>query len=358
MTRKLQYGIVGLGTIGTVHAEAIRAAVPEAEICAFCDVDGARLAEKADRFGVKGRYTDFRQMIGRADLDAVYVCVPNHLHRDVAVEALRAGRNVFCEKPMALNAAQAREMADAASKAGKVFQLGMVNRQRADSQLVKQYVEEGFFGDIYHVNIVLRRHRGIPGMGGWFTTKAKSGGGCVIDISVHFLDLALWLTGFWKPRTASAMDYAVFGRDMKAYKYVSMWAGPPDYEGTFDVDDYVAAFIRLPGRATMKLDVAWAVNARSETYIEILGSKAGVRFMDDKPLTLITEVGGRPAEVVPQFQTKDVKPFEIQARKFAAALRGEAEPPATAEQGVVMMALLDAVYRSGAEGREVPVDLP
>jgi predicted dehydrogenase len=356
MARKLQYGIVGLGTIGTVHTEAIQAAVADAEIAAFCDIDAARLEEKADRYRVRGKYTDFRQMIGKADLDAVYVCVPNHLHRDVALEALKAGRNVFCEKPMALNAAQAQEMAAAAAKSGKVFQLGMVNRQRPDSQLVKQYAEEGFFGTIYHINIVLRRHRGIPGMGGWFTTKAKSGGGCVIDISVHFLDLALWISGFWKPRAASAMEYAMFGKDMKSYKYISMWAGPPNYEGTFDVDDYVAALVRLPGRATMKLDVAWALNAKSETYIEILGDKGGVRFMDDKPLTLITEVGGKLAEITPLY-AKEAKPFEIQARKFAAAVRGETPPAATAEQGVAVMALIDALYRSSAEGREVPIDI-
>jgi predicted dehydrogenase len=354
MPQKLRYGIVGLGWIGMVHAEAIQTAVPDAEIAAVCDIQPERLAERATKLGVACRYEDFRKLVRSDGLDAVYVCVPNHLHREVALAALEAGLHVFCEKPMAMNAGQAREMAGAAARAEKVLQLGMMTRQRPECRLVRSYIEEGFFGTISRVTIVLRRCRGVPGLGGWFTTKEKSGGGCLIDIGVHFLDLALWLTDMWSPKSVSAADYQVFGRRMRDYRFVDMWAGPPDYSGVCDVDDSAAAFVRFPDGATMSLDVSWALNARDDAYIEIFGEKAGVRLMDDGALTLITEMDGRLVDVVPQY-AKDAKPFHVQARNFAAALRGTEQPAATAEQGVAVMELIDAIYRSSAEGREVAI---
>jgi predicted dehydrogenase len=351
---KLRYGIVGLGTIGTIHGETIRKHVPEAEIAAVCDILPDRLAQKADLWGVRGRYADFREMVKKEELDAVHVCVPNHLHHPVTLAAFAAGRNVFCEKPMALNAAQAREMTAARDSAGKVFQLGMVTRLRPNPAAVKRYVESGFLGRIYHARVVLRRHRGIPGMGGWFTTKAKSGGGAVIDMGVHYLDQSLWLTNRWNPERVSAATYAVFGSPMRDYRYIGMWAGPPDYDGTFDVDDNAAALVRFADRTTMSIEFSWAVNAREENYIEILGDKAGVRVSDSGPLTFITEVEGNLADVTPQFDT-NVDNFGEQAKVFARAVRGEAKPPATAEQGIVVMSVIDAIYRSSESGKEVEV---
>ncbi len=354
MPEKLRYGIVGLGWIGMVHAEAIRSAVPEAEIAAVCDIQPERLEQRASELGVTRRCRDFRQMIRSGGLDALYVCVPNSLHREITLEALGAGLHAFCEKPMAMDAGQAREMAAAAVRANRVLQLGMMSRQRPECRLVKSYIEEGFFGEIYRMAIVLRRRRGVPGLGGWFTTKAKSGGGCLIDIGVHFLDLVLWLTDKWSPRSVSAAEYRVFGGKMRDYRFVDMWAGPPDYTGVCDVDDSAAAFIRFPDGATLSLDVSWALNARPETHVEILGEKAGVRLMDDGELTLITEMDGRLVDVAPQY-AKDAKPYHMQARNFAAALRGTEKPAATAEQGVAVMELIDAIYRSSAEGREVTI---
>ena len=354
MAGRLKYGIVGLGTIGTVHAEAIRKSVPEAEIAAMCDVLPDRLEQKAAAFGVRGRYADYREMVKKEELDTVYVCVPNHLHHPVTMAAFAAGKNVFCEKPMAMSAAQAREMAKAAKDAGKAFLLGMVTRLRANPRTVKSYVERGFLGRIYHAHVVLRRHRGIPGMGGWFTTKAKSGGGALIDVGVHYLDQSLWLSNRWNPEKVSASTYAMFGPRMRDYRYVSMWAGPPDYSGVFDVDDYATAFVRFGDHTTMSVEISWAANVRPENHIELLGDKAGGRVSDSGAVTFITEVEGNLADVTPQYDT-EVDVFGEQARIFARVVRGEVKPPATAEQGIAVMSLIDAVYRSSESGKEVEV---
>lgn len=352
MAKKIRVGIVGLGAIGPVHADAYQAS-GEAEIVALCDLDQGKLKSHGDRLNVAQRFTDYRELIA-ADLDAVSVCVPNDLHRDVAVAALRAGRNVLCEKPTALNAKQAQQMADAAKKSKGILQIGMVNRQRADSQVLRQYIQAGELGDIYHMRAVIVRRRGIPGLGGWFTTKARSGGGPMIDLGVHLFDLAMYLADQWKPTAVSAATYDKFGPRMKNYRFVSMWAGPPKLDGKFDVEDYSTGFVRFPKKVTMSFEIVWAANAPDACFVELLGDKGGARAMVDGPLTIMTEHNGRIADLTPKFDDR-ASAFHVQAKKFLAACRGEAAPAATGEQGVTVMKLIDAIYASDRQGKEVKI---
>jgi len=283
----------------------------------------------------------------------VYVCVGNWLHCDAALAGLRAGAHVFCEKPMALNAGQAKRMVAAAKKARRVLQMGMVRRLTPESQAVKDLVDQGALGRIYHMRCVIRRRRGIPGLGGWFTTKAKSGGGGLIDIGVHLLDQVMWLSNQWKPTHVSAQTYAQFGKDMKKYTYLGMWAGPPNYDGVFDVDDYATGLVRFGPDCTLSFEVSWAGNNEQGSFVELLGDKGGVRAGGGHPPTLYTEMHGRLADV--QLQCKDVKNFDVQARNFVDVVLGKAKPMATGEQGLILMRLLDAVYESGRKGCEVKV---
>jgi predicted dehydrogenase len=349
---KTKVGIIGLGAIGTVHADAY-AATGEAQIVALCDVDAAKLAQQGERLQVKGRFKQYRDLL-KSDAQAVSVCVGNALHREVATAALEAGKHILLEKPMAMNATEAAQIVAAGEKAGKVIQIGMVNRQNPAAQVVREYVQAGLLGEVHHLRTVLIRRRGIPGMGGWFTTKAASGGGPLIDIGVHWFDLAMWMSGHWEPTSVSAVTYAKFGANMRQYRYVGMWAGPPRYEGVFDVEDYAAGFVRFGKKATMSFEIAWAANAPDEAFVEIQGDKGGIRSFDGKPLTVMTEHQGRVADISPKFPER-VNGFEVQARKFLAACRGEAPPAATAREGLAVMKLIDAVYASSAAGKEVPV---
>ncbi len=348
MAKTLKIGIIGMGTIGPVHAAAIQA-TGEAELAIICDIDKNKLDDRGKRFNVANRVEDYRQLLA-SDVDAVYVCVGNNLHRDFAVAALQAGKNVFLEKPMAMNAQQAAQIVAAQKKSGKVLQIGMVQRQQAQSQVVRDYIQKGLFGDIYHMRAVLIRRRGIPGLGGWFTTKALSGGGPIIDIGVHWFDLSMWLADAWKPRAVSAMTYAKFGPRMKGYKYVDMWAGPPNFKGAFDVEDYATGFVRFDNDATLSFQVAWALNAADEAHVNVMGDKGGARLMDGKVVNMYGEDNGRVADLQPKFP--DVNGFEMQARTFFAACRGEAAP---GEQGLAVMKLIDAIYASSASGKEVTI---
>jgi predicted dehydrogenase len=292
-------------------------------------------------------------MLRSVQLDAVYVCTGNWLHCEQTVAALKAGAHVFCEKPMALNASQAKRMVKAAKDVKRMIQMGMVWRQKPESQMVKECIDKGELGRIYHIRVVLRRRRGIPGLGGWFTTKAMSGGGGMIDIGVHFLDLVMWLSDQWKPTRVSAQTYGEFGAKMKDYKFIGMWAGPPKYDGTFDVDDYATGLVRFGPKSTLSFEISWAGNTEQGNYVEILGDKGGIRAFGSQPMTLFTEFNNRLADI--QLQYKEANGFEIQAANFIKSVRGKDKPLATGEQGLVLMRLLDAVYKSGKLGREVSV---
>ncbi len=257
------------------------------------------------------------------------------------------------EKPMTLNAKLGRDILAARDKAGKVLQMGMVRRQYPESEIIHKYINDGKLGEIYQINIKLIRRRGIPGLGGWFTTKAMSGGGALIDIAVHFLDLAMWSANLWNPTRVSAKTYSMFGSPMKDYKYVSMWAGPPQYDGTFDVDDYVAGMVRFGKQATMSFQVAWACNAKEEQTMEILGTKGGIKS-GDGDLVLRTESEDEIIDIKPIFNNQRDS-FATELEKFIAATKGEGEVPATGEQGVIVMQLLDAIYKSSELDKEVEI---
>jgi len=353
MLKKTKVAIIGCGAIAKVHADAYLA-TGQADLVALCDIDDVKLAALGKHAGVDTLLDDYRKLLA-SGVEAVSVCVPNSLHAEVAIAALEAGKHVLLEKPVALNAPQAAEIVAAADKAKTITQVGMVWRHGPQAKVLRDYVEAGYFGDIYHIRAVMIRRRGIPGMGRWFTTKAISGGGPMIDLGVHWFDMAMFLSGLWRPRQVSAQVYAKFGPAMGDYRYVGMWAGPPDFDGVFDVEDYSTGFVRFDKGATLSFEIAWAANAESESFVEIMGDKAGARIGGAGPLKILTEHHDRLADIAPQFDEK-VNRFETQARSFLAACRGEAPPAATIQQGHTVMKLIDAIYASSEAGREVQVD--
>ena len=354
--RKLKVGIIGMGTIGNVHADAYAANAGEAELAAICDIDASKLSAQGAKRSIpeSARFADYRELL-KSDVEAVDVCVWNAWHKEIAIAALEAGKHVLLEKPMAMNAKEASEILAAAKKSGKKLQIGMVKRHSGETMRAKELVDAGALGQIYHIRAVFMRNRGIPGLGGWFTDKAQSGGGPLIDCGVHWFDAALHVSGLWRPTSASAKCYAKFGTRMAGYKYVDMWAGPPKLDGKFDVEDYSSGFVRFGDKATMSFEVAWAVNSESGGYLEFLGDKEGIRIFEDKPLKLMTEQNGYIANVFPQFPDTG-NMFHRQEKSFLAVCRGESEPLANGEQGVAIMKLIDAIYESDKLGREVQIN--
>ena len=273
--------VIGCGRIANIAHFPALTKLEDVRIKYACDL----IIEKAE--AIKEKYptvenviTDYKVALEDPEVDAVYVLTPNYAHYTITMDALRAGKHVFCEKPITVNYALSCEMAEEANRQGKMLNIGVCNRYHKSVELIHDRIEAGEFGKIYHVHISFRSHRAIPGLGGAFTTKSESGGGVLIDWGVHFLDLVLYALGGAKLTNVTCDAYSEMAKDMKSYKYKDMWAeDTSDIEnGTNDVDDFVTGYVRTD-KASISFVGAWAQNlGTNEMYIDFLGDKGGARL--------------------------------------------------------------------------------
>ncbi|MDE6838601.1 MAG: Gfo/Idh/MocA family oxidoreductase, partial [Acutalibacter sp.] len=245
----MKVAVIGCGTIAnTAHIPSYMNN-PEAEIKYFCDIIPERAVTAVNKYGCGTPIEDYHVALNDPEIEAVSVCTPNNVHAQIAIDALRAGKHVLCEKPAARTFAEAQEMQRVQHETGKVLNIGVVNRFNDSVNRIKQYIDEGKLGDIHHVYASFRAHRSIPGLGGAFTTKAIAGGGALIDWGVHYLDIVMYCCGDPKVKTVTGETFCKLGRDMKNYTYVDMWAEASSNKesGVYDVDDSVTGMIRTEG---------------------------------------------------------------------------------------------------------------
>ena len=351
-------GMIGCGGIGNVHAATARRA--GIEIVGAWDI----LQERAEAFVKEYGGTavaSLDELLAMKSIDAVVVAVPNDRHAACACAALRAGKHVLLEKPMALSTAQCDEILAAAKASTGSLQMGFVCRQSPTALAAKKWIDSGRFGEIYHIKASLYRRRGIPGLGGWFTTKAHSGGGPLIDLGVHVIDLALHLAGHPRVERVSGMTWSKFGSPIADYRFTSMWAGPPKLAGVFDVEDAATALIRCAGGLTIEVNVTWAANipeGSTRDGISIWGTRAGAWFdVLGKELSIATEEEGMLVDLKPQFDATDPmgQAWDEQYRHFAQMVTHRKTPVATGCQGRSLQAVIDAIYESSKQNREVEI---
>lgn len=341
----IRVGIVGMG-IGRVHAQGY-SKCPRVELTAFCDLDAKRAECAAEVFGVKRIYTDFQAMLAEENLDAVSICTPNVFHAPMSIAALEAGCHVLCEKPIALNAGEAKAILEAVRKAKTKFMVAMNNRFRGDTQVLKEYVEEGTLGEIYYAKCGWVRRNGIPGMGSWFTQKEMSGGGPLVDLGVHALDLALYLMGCPKPVAAFGATYAKFGPMDKSS---GGWR-TPKRGGGFDVEDLAVGQVRFENGATLVLEASWAQHCAGERlYCELYGDKGGATL---EPLRIYTDHKGEPVDISPH--VPQINSYEAEFAHFVSCITEDRPPLSTVEQALDVMKIVDAVYQSCVTGTSVEI---
>ena len=350
---KIKIAIIGCGSIATkAHMTSYAELTDRFEVVAACDIVPGRARAFADRFGIPAAYENWEDVLKIEGLDAVDICTPNYLHSIIAVAALEAGLHVLCEKPDAINPDEAQKMKDAAERTGKTLMVIRNNRFMNHSVYLKKYIEEQGLGRIYAARCGWQRRRGIPGKGGWFTTKAKSGGGPLIDLGVHMIDVTVWLMGNPRPVAVSGATYTEF-----ANNYVPMGHNDRDNDpnGTFDVEDLAMGFIRFDNGAVLQLEFSWASNVeRDDRYFELRGSRAGAAWhsADDK-LKIFGEACGKPLDIIPSFGKHVLVGHKGNLENFADVLQGLAEPVFLPQQGVDMIKILSAIYESAKTGREV-----
>ncbi|WP_166241925.1 Gfo/Idh/MocA family protein [Paenibacillus turpanensis] len=350
---KLKIALVGTGNIlRQAHLPALLSH-PDIEIAAVCDTVLEKAEALAKEFGIPDVYTDYRIALERKDIDIVDVCTPNLFHSEVSIAALQAGKHVFCEKPDAVSPLEAKRMAEAAKTSGKVLMVMRNNRFRSVSQFLKRYADAGLMGEIYTGRCGWVRRRGIPGLGGWFTTKALSGGGPLIDLGVHMIDVALWVMGSPKPVAVSGAAYRKFA-DADLSTNINT-GGDGKAGGTFDVEDLASGYIRFDNGATLQIEFSWASNVEEEmSFIELRGTKAGFSLRNDD-VKLFAEIEGVLCDIVPKLP-KDPGGHTANVHHFIDVVQGKAKPQFVPEQGVDMIQILSAIYESAESGKEVRID--
>ena len=355
MSKKLRIGLIGAGSIATNAHMTAYSRMDNVEIVAVCDIKLEKAVALAEKFGVAQVFENYEDVLNLADIDAVDICTPNYLHSIIAVAALEKGLHVMCEKPDAINAAEAEKMKAAAQKSGKVLMVMRNNRYMMISAFLKQYIEAGKLGEIYAARCGWQRRRGIPGRGGWFTTKEQSGGGPLIDLGVHMIDLTMWLMGNPKPVAVSGCAYTKFADNEMSKTKVSA-DREVNADGTFDVEDLAMGFIRFDNGACLQIEFSWASNIeRDQRFFELRGTKAGASWSSaTQKLGIYGEEFGRTVDYIPNIDnSRGIPGHEGNLRHFVDVVLNGAEPMFVPDQGVNMVKILEAIYKSAELGREI-----
>ena len=352
MTQPLGIGIIGTGSIAQrrhLPAYLQMQAEGRVRVVALCDIDPDALQAASVLAPEARTVIDYLDLLAMPEVDAVGICTPNYLHFQPVLDCFAAGKHVLCEKPLALNAVEGEAMVAAGHAAGKQFQVGLNTRFGAGPQAVKRFVDDGKLGDIYYARAHALRRRGIPGWG-LFTQKDKQGGGPLIDIGVHILDLTLWLMGYPKPISVTGQTYVKFGNREGVIGLMGQWDPK-----TFTVEDFAAGFVRFENGATLTLESSFAANiAANEYHTSILGTEGGAYLepLNDAAARVFREESGTLTDTAPVFLPA-VLTHEAELRAFVQALLDDTPVPVPGEQGLRVTRILDALYESAETGREV-----
>ena len=360
MAKLIRVGIIGCGGIANgKHMPALKK-VADCEMVAFCDIIPERAVEAAAKYGAEGAktYTDYKELLKDESIDVVHVCTPNRSHSFITVDALEAGKHVMCEKPMAINSAEAKKMLDAAKRTGKKLSIGYQSRFRDDAIYMKEEAEQGTFGEIYYAKATAIRRRAVPTWG-VFLNEYEQGGGPLIDIGTHALDLTLWLMNNYKPKYCVGTTYHKLNKDTDQGNAWGNW--DPD---KFSVEDSAFGFIVMENGATIVLESAWALNTLDvrEAVTSICGTKAGadMGLAGSSALRINGIRNGRQYVLEPNFKAggaafndgaKNADMATLEAQAWINAIRNDTDPVTLPEQAYCVTRILEGIYESAKTGK-------
>ena len=361
MDRIVKIGIIGCGGIANgKHMPALKK-IPNVRMIAFCDIIPERAEKAAREYGEPDAkvYTDYRELLKNPDVEVVHVLTPNREHADITVDALYAGKHVMCEKPMAKTAADARRMVEAAKATGKKLTIGYQHRQKPQSRYAKQYIETGALGEIYYANCLAIRRRGTPNWG-VFLNEEEQGGGPIIDIATHSLDLTLYLMNNYEPKM-------VLGKTHKKLEHPeagNIWGD--NGVSTTPLEEAACAMIVMKNGATILLETSWALNTIEpvqEGSCVLCGSRAGLQIKNNNLVINRVELDRQVKEEVDVsaggvafYDGAKVTPAETEAKNWIKAIVEDTDPVVLPEQALVVSEILEAIYVSSKTGKPVVFD--
>lgn len=351
----MNIAIIGCGSIANGQHIPAYLQNENAEIKYFCDVILERAEKAAKDYGCGVAVSDYKVVLADDEVEAISVCTPNNMHSVIAIEALKAGKNVLCEKPAARTYEEALEMQKVQHQTGKVLNIGVVNRFNAGIKKIKELIDDGDLGEVYQVYVSFRNHRSIPGLGGDFTNMEVAGGGVTIDWGVHFFDIVMYCCGDPKVKTVSAEKFCKLGNPIEGYVYKSMWAGPPKVTGVCDVEEGITGMIRTEG-PVITFNGAWAQNiGKDEMFIDFIGTKGGVRLNYTKDFVFYSTKNGMLTETTFEMnEGMEFRPMFInEINSFIDCIKSGEKLPSHIDTNIITAQMMDAIYRSAEAHKEI-----
>lgn len=364
--KKLKVAIIGCGGIANnKHFPALQSQSEKAEMVAFCDVIKERAEKACEQFGADGAkvYTDYNELLKDDAIDIVHVCTPNVSHSPITVAAFEAGKHVLCEKPMAHNTEAAKLMLDAWKKSGKKFTIGYQNRFREEVRSLQETCEKGDLGDIYFAKAHALRRKAVPTWG-VFQDKAQQGGGPLIDIGTHALDITLWMMDNYEPESVSGSVYHKLGSlpGADAGNMFGSWD-----TDNFEVEDSAFGYIKMKNGATIFLESSWALNVleSKEAATTLCGTKAGAHInagmsyrqneliINKETNGILTQEEISTSGNIAFFEGGSNSPEKLEAKQWLDAVQNDKEPLVKPEQAFVVTQILEAIYKAAETNKEV-----
>jgi len=343
---KLKIGFIGTGRVCRAHHLPSWSKLPNAEVYAVCDIIPEVARAVAKEYNAGHVFTDYNEMLKLDEIDVVDICTPNNVHCPAAVASLNAGKHVFVEKPIGRTAVEAQAIVDAAKENRKKLSVGQCLRFDSGPQTLKGFADAGELGEVYYARTQCLRRRGVPTWGS-FIDKEKQGGGPLIDLGVHIIDLTLWLMGHPKPVSASGVSYRKFGDREGVANTWGSW-DPKD----FTVEDFAAGLVKFDNGASMVVECSFAANLEKEILNTVLlGTEGGCEW---SPLKIYKEARGTLLDITP-VELPQLDRFALELRAFADAITNDTDPVVTGEQTLMVAKIMDAIYESAETGREVVI---
>ncbi len=355
----IKVAVIGCGNIANASHGPSYKKIPDVKLAYAVDIIPERAQAFKEKFGDEDTVclTDYHDLLSDESVEAVSVCVHNDLHNPIAIDCLKAGKNVLSEKPAAITYEKALEMQKVAHETGKILNIGVCCRFNHAVNMIKEYVDSGKLGNVYHIYASFRARRSIPGLGGAFTTKAESGGGVLIDWGVHYLDLINFIMGIKEIKTVSGACYSKLAKtgSLQDYVYESMWT-EPKLDGVYDVEECVTGLIRTD-KCTIDLNGSWAENTGCEDtrFIDFLGDKGGIHYTYCGDFTYYSTKDGKLVQESPEVKTgtdlDDMYLEEIKA--FLACIKTGECIKSNIDNNIITSQIMQALYDSSELGKEI-----
>ncbi|MDU0200492.1 MULTISPECIES: Gfo/Idh/MocA family oxidoreductase [Paenibacillus] len=348
---KLQVAVIGAGSISEMHLRSYQGN-PDVELYAICDLNEERAKAKAEKYGINRVFTDYKELLADSAIDAVSICTWNNSHAPISIAALEAGKHVLTEKPLCKTVEEALAVEKAVHRSGKTLQVGFVRRYASNTGIVKSFLDHGELGEIYYAKASCIRRLGNPG--GWFSDVERSGGGPLIDVGVHVIDLCWYLMGRPKVKSVSGNTYNKLGNRANVKNLAFYKAA--DYDSTHNtVEDMANALIRFENGASILVDVSFTLHAKEdELTVKLYGEKGGAEL--EPELSIVTEKYDTILNLTPQINNLSfdfVAGFQQEINYFVEVCQGKKETLSPVQDGVEMMKILCGIYESSRLGKEI-----